>query len=49
MPFNLLLLPLLGGYIFARKYYRSRYFLAFPLTKSIFQTTHQNSIAPQKK
>jgi len=25
MPFNLLLLPLLGGYIFARKYYRSRY------------------------
>lgn len=25
MPFNLLLLPLLGGYIFARKYYRTRY------------------------
>jgi hypothetical protein len=25
MPFNLLLLPLLGGYIFARQYYRSRY------------------------
>jgi len=25
MPFNLLLLPLLGGYIFARKYHRTRY------------------------
>jgi hypothetical protein len=25
MPFNLLLLPLLGGYIFALKYYRTRY------------------------
>jgi hypothetical protein len=25
MPFNLLLLPLLGGYIFARKYYLTRY------------------------